>query len=50
MEDPAHEPGERIEIIGVDGKTCPAECVELPFYDREKKIPRGLESTIPSRN
>ena len=50
MEDPTHEPGERIEIIGVDGKTYPAECVELPFYDREKKIPRGLDSTIPSRD
>ena len=50
MEDPAHEPGERIEIIGVDGKTYPAECVEFPFYDREKKTPRGLESTIPSRD
>ena len=50
MEDPAHEPGERIEIIGVDGKAYPAECVELPFYDREKKIPRGFESTIPSRD
>ena len=50
MEDPAHEPGKRIEIISVDGKAYPAECVELPFYDREKKIPRGLESTIPSRD
>ena len=50
MEDRAHEPGERTEIDGVDGETYPAQSVEPPFYDREKKIPRGLDSTIPSQD
>jgi aminomethyltransferase len=27
-----------------DGNACPVELVELPFYDAEKNIPRGLES------
>jgi len=26
-----------------DGNDCPMELVELPFYDAEKNIPRGLE-------
>ena len=50
MEDPAHEPGKWIEIVGVDGETYPVQCVELPYYDREKKIPRVLDSTIPPRD
>ena len=49
VKDPAHGPGEKIETIGVDGRTYPAEIIELPFYDKEKKIPRGLETTIPER-
>jgi hypothetical protein len=28
-----------------DGNACPVELVELPFYDAEKNIPRGLEAT-----
>jgi aminomethyltransferase len=28
-----------------DGNACPVELVELPFYDAEKNIPRGLETT-----
>ena len=31
-----------IEIDGIDGTTHPAKIVELPFYDVDKKIPRGL--------
>jgi glycine cleavage system aminomethyltransferase T len=27
-----------------DGNECPVELIELPFYDAEKNIPRGLES------
>lgn len=49
VKDPAHGPGGKIETIGVDGRTYPAEIIELPFYDKEKKIPRGLETTIPER-
>ena len=31
-----------IEVEGIDGTTHPAKIVDLPFYDRDKKIPRGL--------
>ena len=27
-----------------DGNACPVELVDLPFYDVDKKIPRGLEA------
>ena len=27
-----------------DGNACPVDLVELPFYDAEKNIPRGLEA------
>ena len=37
-----HKCGEIIEIHGVDGNVHEAELVELPFYDKAKKIPRGL--------
>ena len=52
VEDPAHEPGERIEIIGVDGKAYPAECVELPSTterrrSREGSSPRSRRGTDP---
>lgn len=29
------------------GKTVACEIVELPFYDKEKRIPRGLDTTVP---
>ena len=35
--------GDDIELAGVDGARRAAELVDLPFYDAEKKIPRGLE-------
>ena len=38
-----HKPGEAIEIYGIDGKKHVAKLLELPFFDKEKKIPRGLE-------
>ncbi|MBC6440694.1 MAG: aminomethyl transferase family protein [Rhodospirillales bacterium] len=31
------------EVMGFDGAMHPARIVDLPFYDAEKKIPRGLE-------
>ena len=30
-------------VLGRDGREHPIELVELPFYDAEKRIPRGLE-------
>ena len=29
--------------MGFDLKMHPAEIVDLPFYDAEKRIPRGLD-------
>ncbi len=42
-----YKPGEEIEIYGIDGKKHLAELIELPFFDKEKKIPRGLEFRNP---
>ena len=32
-----------VEVMGFDLVMHPGTIVDLPFYDREKKIPRGLE-------
>ncbi len=32
-----------LEVVDRDGREYPIELVELPFYDAEKRIPRGLE-------
>jgi len=39
----------RCEVLCRDGKMHPAVIDDLPFYDREKKIPRGQDMTIPVR-
>jgi aminomethyltransferase len=36
--------GSGFTVAERDGSVCPVELVELPFYDAEKNIPRGLES------
>ena len=36
--------GRRLSLCDRDGQYHDCEVVELPFYDREKKIPRGLET------
>ncbi|MEM8861013.1 MAG: aminomethyltransferase family protein [Chloroflexota bacterium] len=36
--------GEQVTLVDRDGKSHPAEVVNLPFYDPEKKIPRGMAS------
>lgn len=36
-------------VTGRDGTLHPAELVELPMYDRDKRIPRGLDTEIPKR-
>jgi len=41
--DSMHSTG--LTVFDRDGNECPVEPVELPFYDAEKNIPRGLEST-----
>ena len=37
-------------VIGRDGALHPAELVELPMYDKDKRIPRGLDTAIPARD
>jgi aminomethyltransferase len=37
------------EVLCRDGKMHRAVFDDLPLYDKEKKIPRGQETTIPVR-
>lgn len=34
-----------VTVSNRDGKACPLQFVDLPFYDAEKNIPRGLPSS-----
>jgi glycine cleavage system aminomethyltransferase T len=47
FDEPGDWIGETVTLIGEDEKTLECTVVPLPFYDREKKIPRGLDKTIP---
>ena len=42
LDAPEHMSGTGFTIADRDGNDCPIELVELPFYDAEKNIPRGL--------
>ena len=46
-----NEPGEwlgtTVTMTTESGDKILCEVVELPFYDKEKRIPRGLDTTIP---
>lgn len=48
-----HEPGEwlgsTIKVTDSEGQVHDAEVVELPFYDPEKRISRGLDASVPDR-
>jgi glycine cleavage system aminomethyltransferase T len=50
VNDPGYGPGTQVEVTGADGKSYAAEIVGLPFYDAEKRIPRGLSTEIPERS
>ena len=39
--------GRALSLAAQDGKTTPCTVVPLPFYDPEKRIPRGLDRDIP---
>jgi glycine cleavage system aminomethyltransferase T len=39
--------GRELILRDEDGNSHPCEIVELPFYDSEKRIPRGLDREIP---
>ncbi len=40
-------PGRTLSLRTADGETHPCEIVGLPFYDPEKRIPRGLDKSVP---
>ena len=39
--------GQSLALRSSDGEIHDCEIVSLPFYDPDKKIPRGLDKTIP---
>ena len=39
--------GEEVQMIMSDDSIENCEVVDLPFFDQEKKIARGLDTTIP---
>ena len=42
--------GRTLELQLTDGTTHSCEIVKLPFFDRERKIVRGIDRTIPERH
>lgn len=48
-----HHAGERgaagVQVRTRDGSLQPAALVDLPLYDRDKAIPRGLDRSLPER-
>jgi aminomethyltransferase len=38
--------GRKLEVRAADGLLLDCEIVDLPFYDPEKRIPRGIEASI----
>ncbi len=47
FDDPGDWSGQMLTLQSQGGDTHPCEIVSLPFYDREKRIPRGLDKTLP---
>lgn len=42
-----NHPGRQLAVKAADGRTAACQIVELPFYDKDKLIPRGLDKNIP---
>ena len=40
-------PKEKVKATSQDDNLVECEVVELPFYDKDKLIPRGKDTTIP---
>jgi aminomethyltransferase len=45
--EPADWAGRTLSLKRATGDAHPCEIVELPFYDKEKRIPRGIDKAIP---
>lgn len=39
--------GRTLALATAGGEIAPCEIIDLPFYDAEKRIPRGIENSIP---
>ncbi len=46
FEEPGHWAGQNLSLQSSDGKKYRCDIVCLPFYDKDKNIPRGLTKTI----
>jgi glycine cleavage system aminomethyltransferase T len=47
FDQPGDWAGRSLALKTSAGETVPCEIVDLPFYDLEKRVPRGLDRTIP---
>lgn len=47
FDEPGNWIGKTLSVVGITGKAEKCEIVALPFYDKEKRIPRGLDKEIP---
>lgn len=47
FDEPGDWIGKTLSVTSEDGTAQACTVVDLPFYDKEKKIPRGLDKTIP---
>ncbi|MDH3474874.1 MAG: aminomethyltransferase family protein [Rhodospirillales bacterium] len=47
FDEPGGWVGRALSLQTREGETHPCEIVELPFYDKEKRIARGLDKSIP---
>ena len=39
--------GRKLRVKAADGRISACEIIDLPFYDKDKRIPRGLDNEIP---
>lgn len=49
LDKPGFHPGAQVQIVCRDGSLHEADLVALPFYDKERLIPRGKAEDIPMR-
>jgi glycine cleavage system aminomethyltransferase T len=47
FDEPGDWVGKTLTLMSEDGKTAACKVVDLPFFDKEKKIPRGLDKAVP---
>jgi aminomethyltransferase len=50
FDEPGEWVGRTLSLEIEEGRSHPCEIVELPFHDKEKRIARGLDKSIPERS